>query len=175
MAIRDLINSFKSDKKALTAVTVLGAAGLCLILISSLLPSDKDKEENLSDNSAVNMSTEDYRIETEQRLEDFLKDIEGVGEVQVYLTISGDEEYVYAKEGKTSISDNKTEEELKYVMIGTNGNKSALVETVNLPEILGAVIACSGSGDSSVQVEIYKAVSTALGIPTSKIYVTKLK
>jgi len=176
MAIRDLIGAVKNDKKALTAVTFLGAAGLCFVLISSLLPGDsKDEEKNqkLSEKSASDLSSS-YCEETEKRLTDFLKNIEGVGEVQVYLTVSGEEEYVYATEGKTSVSENKTEEEHKYVIIGTNGSKSALIETVNSPKIVGAVVACSGCSSPVVQEEIYRTVSTALGIPTSQIYVTKL-
>jgi stage III sporulation protein AG len=175
MAISDLISSFRSDKKALTAVTVLGAAGLCLILISSFLPGDNEKEENQQESVSVYADAESYRSETEKRLAEFLEDIEGVGEVRVYLTVSGNEEYVYATEGKSSVSDDKEEEEHTYVMIGSSGSKSALVETVNSPEITGAVIACSGGSSAAVQEEIYNAVSTALGISTGKIYVTKLR
>ncbi len=176
MAIRDLISSVKGDKKALTAVTVLGAAGLCLVMLSPLLPTDsKDKEDESEGADEASVTAQDYYAEAEERLTDFLKNIEGVGEVQVYITVSGDEEYVYATEGKTSISENKTEEEHQYVMIGESGSKSALVETVNSPEIVGAVIACTGCDSAAVQEEIYKTVSTALDLPTSKIYVTKLR
>lgn len=176
MAIRDLIKSISGDKKMLTAVTIFGATGLCLIMLSSVMPKDSgnEKKSELSQTQA-SVSAEEYRIETEKRLTDFLENIEGVGEVKVYLTVGSEEEYVYATEGKTSKSDNKTEEELKYVMISESGSKSALIETVNTPEISGAVIACSGCGSASVQEEIYNAVSKALGISTSRIYVTKLK
>ena len=60
-------------------------------------------------------------------------------------------------------------------MIGTNGSKSALIETVNSPEITGAVIACTGADSPLVQEAVYKAVSTALGVSTGKVYVTKLR
>ncbi|MCD8187331.1 MAG: hypothetical protein LUD57_01685 [Ruminococcus sp.] len=60
-------------------------------------------------------------------------------------------------------------------MIGESGSKTALVETVNSPEIVGAVIACTGCDSAAVQEEIYKTVSTVLDLPTSKIYVTKLR
>ena len=49
------------------------------------------------------------------------------------------------------------------------------IETVETPAITGAVIACSGFDSPAVQEQIYRAVSAALGIPTGKIYVTKLK
>ena len=174
MALSEFIDSIKSGKKAVTAVTVLGAAGLCLILLSSILPSGKDSDEK-PEPAAVCEASGDFCTETENRLADFLRDIEGVGEVRVYLKVNGNEEYVYATEGRTSISENKTEEEEKYVMIGSSGEKSALVETVKAPGISGAVIACTGCGSAAVQENVYKAASAALGIPTSQIYVTKLK
>ena len=95
--------------------------------------------------------------------------------MKVYLTYEGEKEYVYAREGRTSVSENKKEEEYKYVMTGGSSDKTALVETVKLPEVKGAVIACSGSENAAVCQSVYKAAATALGIPTSCIYVTKLR
>ena len=174
MAIHDLISSLKSDKKALTAVTVLGAAGLLLIMLSSLMP-DKETEKKKSSEAVTEAVQKDYCAETEARLTEFLSGIDGVGRVEIFLTVSGNEEYIYATEGKKSSSENKTEEEYSYVMVGGGSNETALIETVISPEIIGAVIACTGCSDPSVQEEIYETVSTALGIPTSRIYVTKLK
>lgn len=176
MEIFNKLKELKSDKKTVTAVTVLGAVGMLLIMISSLLPEeDKDKGKVSSEPQTAEFSSENYCAETEQRLEEFLENIEGVGETQVYLTVSGEEEYVYATEGKSSTSENKTEEEKSYVMIGGGNEKTALIETVKSPEICGAVVACTGCDSPVIQEKIYKAVSTALGIPTGKIYVTKLK
>lgn len=173
MGITDLKISLTENKKALKAVMVLGAAGLILIMLSSFGNGDEDKKKPEINGDTV--VSEQYREETESRLADFLRSIEGVGEVKVYLTVSGESEYVYATEGKKSIGENKTEEENKYVMIGTNGSKSALIETVNSPEITGAVIACTGADSPLVQEAVYKAVSTALGVSTGKVYVTKLR
>ena len=61
------------------------------------------------------------------------------------------------------------------MMIGSGNEKSALVETIQTPVITGAVVACGGFDSPSVQEQIYRATSTALGIPTGQIYVTKLK
>lgn len=175
MEIRDLIKSMKGDKKAITAVTILGAAGLLLIMLSSLLPGEEKNESISPVKDSVSTDSDDYCTDTEKKLSEFLRNIEGVGEVRVYLTVSGDEKMVYATEGKTSISENKTEEEYSYVMIGGGSEKTALIETVKAPEISGAVIACTGCESPVVQEMVYEAVSTALGIPTSRIYVTKLR
>ncbi len=176
MEIFEKIKDLKGDKKAITVVTLLGAAGLLLIMISSFLPEEDENETAvIAETQTAEFSSASYCNETESRLEEFLKNIEGVGEVQVYLTVSSEEEYIYATEGKSSKSENKTEEEKSYVMIGGGSDKTALIETVKPPEICGAVIACTGCDSPVIQEKIYNAVSTALDIPTGKIYVTKLK
>ncbi len=175
MEIAEKIRNMSKDKRMLTAVTILGIAGLVLIMISSLVPEKKKTDELEYKAVEEILSAEDYRSATEKRLEEFLGSIDGAGDVIVYLTVGSDERYVYATEGRRSKSENKTEEERKYVMIGSGSDKSALVETVETPAITGAVIACSGFDSPAVQEQIYRAVSAALGIPTGKIYVTKLK
>jgi stage III sporulation protein AG len=49
------------------------------------------------------------------------------------------------------------------------------VKKIQTPEISGVVIVCEGGGKSKVCEKIYRAVSTALGIPTTKIYVAEMK
>lgn len=167
-----LIEKFKEKKTV--AVTVLGAVGLLLIMISSVLPDKKQSAPLPSADLPVSTFTPDsYRLETENRLKEFLEKIDGAGDVEVYLTVGSGERYIYASEEKKFKSDNKTEEENKYVIFGSE--KEPLVETVENPEITGAVIACTGGGSPIVEERIYKAVSSALGISTNKIYVTKMK
>lgn len=175
MRIPEKIKEMFKGRKALTLTTALGIAGMLLIMVSSLIPEKNQTAEKTVSPAASSADAAAYCAETEKRLEDFLSDIEGAGEVRVYLTVGSSETTVYATEEKRSRSDNKTEEEEKYVMIGSGSDKGALIETVQAPSIEGAVIACSGCDRPEVQERIYKAVSAALGIPTAKIYVTKLR
>lgn len=169
----ELIDKIKSRKTA--AVTFLGVAGLLLIIISSVLPEKKQSAPPTTDLTINSVDTSDYCRETEQKLEEFLKKIDGAGDVEVYLTIKSSERYVYAAEEKKVKSENKTEEEEKYVIIGGGSEREPLIETVEAPEVTGAVIVCTGGDSPIVEERIYKAVSSALGISTSKIYVTKMK
>lgn len=174
MAISDLIGRIKSNKRLYTALKIFLTALICLIFMTYVFDSGKsspEPQEAVSDEISIN----EYRAETERRLTEFLKEIEGVGDVKVYLNFRSEQEYVYAREGRTSVSENKKEEECKYVMIGKGSDKTALVETINLPKLDGAVIACTGSENAAVCSKVYKAASAALGVPTSCIYVTKLR
>ena len=170
----DKIKELLGEKKT-AAVTILGVAGLLLIMLSSILPDKKNEPAVSSGTERQTAAAEEYCRSTEKRLEEFLKNIEGAGDVEVYLTVGTAERYVYAAEGKKIRSENKTEEEAKYVIIGGGSEREPLIETVEIPEITGAVIACTGCNDPAVQERIYRAVSAALGIPTGKIFVTKMK
>lgn len=158
--------------KKTTVVTALGAVGLLLIMISSILPDKKQSAEQNSPKTEIT-AAESYCRETEKRLEDFLEKIEGAGNVEVYLTVGSGERYVYAAEEKKAVSENKVERDEKYVLIGGGSEREPLIEKVETPEITGAVIICSGCDSPLVEERIYRAVSAALGISTMKIYVSK--
>ncbi|WP_028516405.1 hypothetical protein [Ruminococcus flavefaciens] len=175
MEIAEKLKELIKSRKWAVFMTICGAAGLLLIMISSLLPDNKTKgKENSCKKSSITDAGK-YCTDTEKRLEGFLADIDGAGKVRVYLTVGSDERYVYATEGRYSRGESKTEEEEKYVIVGGGSEKNALVETIRAPEITGAVIACEGGESAQVRESIYKAVSAALDMPTSRIYVTKLR
>ncbi|MDE6833955.1 MAG: hypothetical protein K2J39_06915 [Ruminococcus sp.] len=174
MGVAEKFRNLPKDKKLLVVMMFLGIAGLIFIMLSDTVPDSKETEKGYSLEDGI-CNAETFRIDTEKRLEEFLSNIEGAGDVKVCITVATDQRYVYATEGKRNQSGNTTEEEKKYVIIGNGSEKTALVETVQPPAITGAVVACSGYDSPAVQEQIYKATSAVLGISTGKIYVTKLK
>lgn len=167
--LKKLMESKKTAKIAVTA----GIAGMILIMISSFASDDTEKKEVTEKNSGNVSEINEYISETEKRLEDFLESMEGTGDVKVMITLESTELYVYAREEKRTVSENKTEEEESYVMSGRE--KTPILETVENPHIKGAVIACEGASSPTVKETVYNTVSKALGIPSGNIYVTKLK
>lgn len=173
MELKEKLRQLLGSKCGTAVITALGAAGLLLIMLSGLIPDGNDGEPPVS--TGAEACADSYCADTEKRLAGFLSHIDGAGEVRVYLSVGGGEKYIYASEGRRSRSDNKTEEERKYVIVSGEGSRNALIEQVKAPEITGAAILCSGGDVPSVRERIYHAVSAALGLPTSKIYVTKLE
>ncbi len=167
MATVDVIKKIPLNRVIFTA----GILGLVFILISSFIP-DNEKSQSSEPKSTV-FSESAYLDETEKRLGDFLKNMEGVGNVKVMITLKGGELYTYAREGRKSVSESKTETDENYVMSGRD--KNPVLETVSNPEIKGAVVACDGAYNPSVKTDVYNTVSKILGIPVSAIYVTELK
>lgn len=155
----------------LKAAAAAGALMIILILVTDFSEEDKKSRDN-PENSEIGFASADiYADETEKRLREILMEIEGVGKAEVLLTINSTEEYVYAETVKNGAS----QTENGYVIIDKGSKKEALVKKINNPSISGVVIVCEGGDDPKVCEKLYKAVSTALNIPTSKIYVAEMK
>ena len=111
----------------------------------------------------------------EKELKDVLSQVRGVGECKVMVTVEGTTEYVYA-ENLTKSTDNNGDRtsdryENEIVITDNDGKKEALVRKIIKPQICGVVIVCEGGGDIKVNERVLKAVSTVLGISSSKICV----
>lgn len=151
---------------------ILISVGLIImvILVFADLSGDKDNK-NVSDADADFQIADTYIDCMEKRLSEVLISIEGVGKAKILVNVSSTEEYVYAEEFKQGQS--STENEI--VIIDSGSKKEALITKVKLPEISGILIVCEGGDDPKVCEKVYKAVSTALKIPCSRIYVAEMK
>lgn len=171
--MNEYIQRFKELAKRpvfLKAATAVGIIVIVLILISDL--SDNKKDDSNHTNEEINFVTADaYASDMESQLKTVLMSIKGVGKADVMLTITSTEEYIYAETVKKGTSQSET----GYVMIDNGSQKEALVKKIKNPSIGGVVIVCEGGDDPRICEKIYRAVSTALNISTSKIYVTKMK
>jgi stage III sporulation protein AG len=152
---------------------VLIAAGILLMVIILMADfGDNDADDaKASDVNADFLTADVYISSTEEKLGEILSAIEGVGKTQVLVNVSSTEEYVFAEEYKQGSS----VAESSIVTIDSGSDKTALVKKVNTPDVSGIVIVCEGGDDPKICEKIYKAVSTALNIPTSRIYVAEMK
>lgn len=168
----DILKSLKEFSEKPIFPKILISAGLIIMvmIVFADFSGDKDKK-SISDTDADFQTSDTYIEFTENRLSEVLMSIEGVGKAKVLVNVSSTEEYVYAEEFKQGSS--STENEI--VIIDSGSSKEALIKKVKIPEISGIVIVCEGGDDPQVCEKVYKAVSTALKIPSSRIYVAEMK
>lgn len=152
-------------------VVFLGIAGMCCILLPSLFPTDKAEPE-LTELSAD--ASEQYRQKTEALLTEILEHTRGVGRVQVLVTVRGSEQYHFATEGDSVITEDEIRQKRSYVTIGGSSHQQPLTESIAHPDITGVVVVCEGGEEPTVQEAVYHAVSVACGISTAQICVTGL-
>lgn len=131
------------------------------------------EEENLSTNNSL-----------EEKLENILSNINGVGNVDVLITYNETEEIVpiYNKTDKKSVT-NETDsaggvrvtEETDAEQEVVFQNDEIIVQKTVSPKIEGAIITATGANNASVKANIISAVEAVTGLATHKIQVFEKK
>ena len=101
--------------------------------------------------------------ELEKKIEALCKEVDGVREARVLLTLDTSEEYVYATDSERRADAVKTE------TVRTDGGGIELY--VVSPRVRGVAVVCTDGDRPAVKQKIVSLVSAALGIPTSKVSV----
>ncbi|MCD7889531.1 MAG: hypothetical protein LUG23_06435 [Oscillospiraceae bacterium] len=155
------------DKFRLTSkqLIYLGVAVLSVILILTL-NSFESEDEVSGDSETIPDVSSEYAEELKIQLEEIISKIDGVGDVTVMLTIESSASYVYT----TDIDKDELETKTETVIIG---NKEALIERIDNPQVSGVLVVCTGGDRAVIQEQVIKAVSTVLDIPSNKVYVAK--
>lgn len=196
------IGNKKSIENLVVFVIILVAT---IIFINYIWNGDKKKNNNPSSNqntilaentnqpvNIINNGESDVSgnmgNSLEKQLENILKNLEGVEDVNVLITYSETNKIVpmynednsqsTTKEedtqgGVRTINENSTKKEVVYQE--NNGQKNIVTSTVVTPEIKGAVILAKGANNGDVKSNIIQAVEAATGLPTHKIQVFEMK
>lgn len=169
-----ILSVIKDLKKGagIKIIIFLGIAGMIVILFSELFEGE---EKNKDNSNKTSQCYETYAQDMEARVKEMIEKIDGVGKSEVMVTISGTEEYVYAQEGKVKNGEKDFSSESEYVIIGSGGEKQALLKKIVNPEISGVAVICEGGDNNIVKERIYSVISAVFNISTKNIYVTKLK
>ena len=133
--------------KGLPYLLLALAAGLILLL----LPAGNS-------NDAVTSDTPDstaYRLALEQEVRSLLRELEGVEDCTVVLTLSYGYEYTYATDQRVKEqSDGNYKETEKTIVLATeNGNQTPLPLREKQPVVCGAAVVCPGA-DEAVRARI---------------------
>ncbi|HCC35602.1 MAG TPA: hypothetical protein DEQ02_08220 [Ruminococcaceae bacterium] len=176
-----LIKGQKSGK----IILIIGIAGIALIFISSLMPGSKSPVSKKETAEGYGTSVGDYTERLEEKLTGIVRSISGGKSAQVVVTIDSGYEYVYANDYKRT--DDSTEEaggennvtkkagdtEQSYVIVeDENGNELALKVTEYTPRVKGVVVVCENGENEDIGGQIVNAISVALGIPSTSVFVT---
>ena len=143
--------------------------------------------ENLMD---AGIYQEEYIIEKlEQRLEEMLTSMQGVGRVKVMITLYSSGEEVVEKDiplersnlvekdsagGNRSTNEMYSQEETVY-MTNSAGEKIPYVVKKNSAQVAGVSVAAQGGENPLVQKNITEAIQALFGIEEHKIKVAKMK
>ena len=123
----------------------------------------------------------------EERLETILSNINGVGDVKVFINYSESSETVamYNENSKTSVTEETdtsggvrkvetTDSQKEIVYQEEDGDKTPIVQKTVEPKIEGAIITAKGASDINIKTSIIQAVEAATGLATHKIQVFEM-
>ena len=133
---------------------------------------------------------EEYIISNlEERLEEILSAVQGVGSVKVMITLSSSGEKIVEKDiplernsivendstgGNRSTNEMYSQEETVY-STNSNGDKVPYVIKENSARVEGVSVVAEGGGDADVQKNISDVIQALFGIEAHKIKVVKMK
>ena len=155
------IKEFLSGNKNIKAVYIIVIIGVMLLMA----PSFFEKEEKIEA-----YATESKQI-SEREIEKILSKISGVGKCHVLITYKSSGEYVTAKDIAKKTDEKGADTDEKNVIIGSGSGEKPFIVRQNSPEVLGAVIVCSGGGGAKIKNAVTEAVCALCGINANRVKV----
>lgn len=187
-----LIKSDKKDGKKSVENLILLAILLIIVIVAinyiwkddeKSEKNDTDSTKTLANTNIIEESTSTTNGDLEQRLEDILSSISGVGDVNVLITYSETSTVnpVYNEDYGESVTEEEDTSGGKRTVSSTTNkkevvstNNDVITQSVTSPQILGAVIIAKGASDANVKSNIIQAVEAATGLSTYKIQVFEM-
>lgn len=144
LSLKELKELFKSEK-SVKIILISGAAIIILIALSGLSSGTVS-----SDTSELFNYKRQYEYETalEERLTEILSEIEGIGNINIMITLESSEENQFQKSGSTPTC-------------------------ITTPLIRGVIVVCDGGDNILIREKIISAVSGAFGISSTRVSVIK--
>lgn len=149
---------------------------LLILVIGFVLMSIPGKNETNKIASAESVSQKNETIPINHQLAHILSKIDGVGEVQVLLTVAAGEKILYQTDDTTSYSDTSNTTRIDTVTVTDDTrNQTGLIQQVIPPIYQGAIVVCQGADSPAVRLAIVEAVSKVTGLGADRISVLKMK
>ncbi|MGI6013392.1 MAG: hypothetical protein ACOX7K_03795 [Oscillospiraceae bacterium] len=162
MKTADWKERFKNGSRYRYAAVVL-LFGILLILLPRCEKVKENSEVEVNDCQTLDTTATIFSIEEEEaRLQTALSRIEGVGHVEVLLSLKS-----------TVGRELATDEEGTLVLSEGAGAETVVELYETCPEYLGAVVICSGANKAEVALAVTRAVQAYTGLGSDKITVIK--
>ncbi|MBP3485869.1 MAG: hypothetical protein J6J81_03420 [Oscillospiraceae bacterium] len=153
-------------------VLLILLAGVALLLWPTEPKEERDQEQTEVVWEAEGLS------ETEERMRNILSKIDGVGQLELMLTVESTQEREFMQDtelsysGTTAAPDDYTRRSEAVVLSGDNGEEPVMVRNVG-PTYRGALVVCTGGGNAEVKLAVTQAVAALTGLSSDRITVVK--
>lgn len=166
---------------------------ITIVIINYVWNGNKKSDKTITNTSGRQLANADTTQteesnNLEERLENILGKIQGVGTVKVFINYSESSQTVamYNENSKTSTTEEtdtsggtrkveQTDSDKEIVYQEENGKKTPIVQKTLQPKIEGAIITAKGASNVNVKTNIIQAVEAATGLATHKIQVFEME
>jgi len=171
----------EADKKKAWFQKVWGKYKYALLvaLIGVVLLAWPDwKPKNLDSVPAPAGNAEEDREAMEERMRAILSQIDGVGSLELMLTLESTNRQEYAMDtelsysGQTAAPDDYSRRTETVVVAGSSGDSPVVARNIS-PAYRGALVVCEGGGNAEVKLAVTEAVSSLTGLSSDRITVVK--
>jgi stage III sporulation protein AG len=183
----------------LPKLVIIFIAGILLILLSfpTIFNGKNEPKKNSQDtNSVTNQNvtnttshdTNTYITDMENKLENILRKVSGIGEVEVMLTLEASKEQVtlkdspYTQESLNEVdgeggsrTENSVRREESTVLVTTeDGNSEPYILQELEPDVEGVVVIAEGGDNIDIILDIMEAAEVLFDVPAHKVKVMKM-
>ena len=192
-------NQGNNKRKIENLVFLVVVLIITVVIINYVWSGDKNSNKNMTNSTGKQLATtksvqnsgetsqDTTNNNLEERLENILSNINGVGNVKVFINYSETSETVamYNENSKVSQTEEtdtsggkrvieSTDSQKDIVFKEENGEKIPITQKIIQPKIEGAIITAQGANDATTKSNIMQAVEAATGIATHKIQVFEM-
>ena len=174
--LKEKISMGKVKLNKRSQLVIAGILGLVVLIIfmNGIRSTTKDKGVKVEKIQTTETSFGSYEKHMEQRLENILSSISGVGDVNVFVMTETSVKTIYAgnEDVKTSGENSAGANQTFEIVFEKNGTTTTPIISLEIyPEITGVLVVAEGVNDEKLRLCVINAVSVALDIENSKIEV----
>ena len=141
-------------------------------LLLMILPDAKDAQQPEIKQDIVSAQKDSM----DEKLSEILSCVNGAGQVQVMLSYEAGPQTVYQTDWNVSEGEKSKSEKVDTVTVTDSArNQTGLIQRIDPPICMGALIVCQGADNPSVKLAIVEAVTRITGLSSDKICVLKMK
>ena len=168
MDMKSIPFKIKKFTKNYRYVLIILTVGIVLMMLPEV--------STLTHKKTVTIQETPLTESAQEKLCSILRKIDGVGEVDVLLTVAT-EGIVHYQEDTDRKLTNETDDQSHQTVIVTDAdrNQTGLVSRQDAPIYRGAVVVCQGGDVPSVRLAVTQAVTSATGLKSDQICVLRMK
>ena len=176
---KDSEESGLKQGKVKMAIAVVLMIVIVLIFASSFTSEKSNNSQSSSKEVQNNLSAVEYCEVVENRLVNVLKNIKGVGAVDVFVMVDSSPTIKFLEETSTTTNkngDSSTETIQTTIVMAKDGSLSQPVVMLELmPKITGVLVVASGAKDIKMKTTLVNVISSVLSVNISNVEVLEGK